>query len=151
MSRTDICFTSTRRSHNLVNDTSYWKDDYHDTGIHKETRGVSESIQCNKIRNRNSNFNLAFYGKSNVITLRKNLDPDWDVKHDCINQFPTLSRAQQMQSMPIAIVGRNASRLNDPKSITNGMGNTNTGQIRLTANQFLASKVPMKQSSGVVF
>jgi len=56
-----------------------------------------------------------------------------------------------MESIPIAVVGKNASRLNDPKSITNGMGNTNTGQIRLTANQFLASKVPMKQSSGVVF
>jgi len=94
---------------------------------------------------------LAFYGKSNVITLRKDLDPDWNMKQDCINQFPILSRAQQMQSIPIAIVGRNASRLNDPKSITNGMGNTNTGQIRLTTNQFLALNVPMKQSSGVVF
>ena len=55
MSRTDSCFKSTRKLHDLVNDTSYWKDDHHDTGIHKETRGLPESIQYAKMRNKNSN------------------------------------------------------------------------------------------------
>jgi len=151
MSRTDSCFKSTRITPDLINDTSYWKDDHHDTGIHKETRGQPDTIQYTKIRNRNSNFNPAFYGKSNVIALRKDLDPDWDVKQDCLNQFPTLTRAQQMESIPIAVVGKNASKLTDPKNINAGLGNMNTSHIRLTANQFLASKVPMKQSSGVVF
>ena len=151
MSRTDSCFKSTRITPDLINDTSYWKDDHHNTGINKETRGQHDSIQYTKIRNRNSNFNPAFYGKSNVIELRKDLDPDWDVKQDCINQFPTLTRAQQMESIPIAVVGKNASKLTDPKNINAGLGNMNTSHIRLTANQFLASKVPMKQSSGMVF
>jgi len=47
-----------------------------------------------------------FMEKSNVIALRKDLDPDWDVKQDCLNQFPTLTRAQQMESIPIAVVGK---------------------------------------------
>jgi len=56
-----------------------------------------------------------------------------------------------MESIPIAVVGRNASKLTDPKNMTAGLGNMNTSHIRLTANQFLASKIPMEQSSGVVF
>jgi len=151
MSRTDSCFKSIRVLHDLVNDTSYWRDDHHDTGIHKETRKEHDTIQYTKIQTRNSNFNPEFYRKSNVIALGKDLDPDWDVKQDCLNQFPTLTRAQQMESMPIAVVGKNASKLTDPKNIRAGLGNMNTSHIRLTANQFLASKIPMKQSSGVVF
>jgi len=56
-----------------------------------------------------------------------------------------------MKSIPIAVVGKNASKLIDPKNISAGLGNMNTSYIRLTANQFLASKIPMKQRSGVVF
>ena len=151
MSRTDSCFKSTRPSYDLANDTAHYYNSHHNTGINKDTRGDPSSIQYTKIRNRNSNFNPAFYGKSNVISLRKDMDPDWEEKKDCMNAYPTLSRAQQMESIPVAIIGRNGARLNDIKSIQHGVGGTDRSHIRLTANEFLASKRPMKQSSGVVF
>ena len=82
--------------------------------------------------------------------VRKDLDPDWDVKQDCHNPYPSMSREEIMNNVPLVRAGRNGTHLTDPKSIMRGMQNTDRRLNKLTPNQYLSSKAPMKQPSGVV-
>ena len=150
MARVDRCFTSTRPTQDFAMDSHYFYKLPHNNYLRRNEPLDHDSIQYTKIRTRNSNFNPAFYGRPMNKIVRKDLDPDWDVKQDCHNPYPSMSREEVMNNVPLVRAGRNGTHLTDPKSIMRGMQNTDKRLNKLTPNQYLSSKAPMKQPSGVV-
>ena len=61
-----------------------------------------------------------------------------------------MTRAEMMQNVPMVFAGKNGSQLNDPKSIQQGTQSMDKRLNKLTPNQYLSTKQPMKQPSGVV-
>jgi hypothetical protein len=149
--RVDNCFKSQRVAFALSNTKSFYEVDNHNTNFPSTTtRLLPSSIQYTSVRTRNSNFTRPFYGKTNTVPLRKDLDPDWDVKQECNNKYPSLSREQQMATIPVVMCWNNGTNMTDPKSVMNGLGNTDRSLNLLTANQFLANKPVMRQPNGII-
>lgn len=147
--RTDRCFQKERNV--LENNTlrHYWYDLPHNNFVKRYEPVPHSSRQYTKIRTKNTNYNPAFYGKPMNVVLRKDLDEDWDVKQDCYNPYPSLSR-EQVDNMPNFTIGRNGTIKTDPKSIETRVGNRDRTGIQISKNQYLSTKTPMKQSSGFV-
>lgn len=150
MARVDRCFKSQRPLQDNAMDYHYWYKLPHDNYLKRNEQLLPSSIQYTKISIKNSDFNKPFYGRKMNQILRKDLDPEWDCKQDCYNPFPAMTRAEMMQNVPMVFAGKNGSQLNDPKSILQGTQSMDKRLNKLTPNQYLNSKQPMKQPSGLV-
>lgn len=148
--RIDRCFTSQRPLQDSAMDNHYWYKLPHNNYLKRNEPLQPSSKQYTAVRTKNSNFNKPFYARKMNEILRKDLDPDWDVKQDCHNPFPAMTRAEMMENVPMVFAGKNGSRLTDPKSIAQGIQAMDRRLNKLTPNQYLQSKQPMKQPSGVV-
>ena len=62
-----------------------------------------------------------------------------------------MSYAEMMNNVPLVSVGRNGSRLTDPKSISQGVASTDRTLNYMTPNNYLAIKQGMRQPSGMVY
>lgn len=151
MARVNDIFTSRERPiQDRAIDTHYWYNLPHNNYLKRNIPLDPASKQYTQIRTNNSNFNKAFYAKSMNQVVRRDLDPDLDVKQDCYNPYPSMSREDMMNSIPLVPVGRNGSRLTDPKSVMQGTQNMDRTLNKLTPNQYLKIKQPMRQPSGHV-
>jgi hypothetical protein len=150
MARVDRCFKSQRPFQDNAMDHHYWYELPHNNYLKRNEQLLPSSVQYTKVRTKNSDFNKPFYGRKMNQILRKDLDPEWDVKQDCYNPFPAMTRAEMMQNVPMVFAGKNGSQLNDPKSIQQGTQSMDKRLTKLTPNQYLSTKQPMKQPSGVV-
>ena len=152
MARVNDIFTSKNR-HLLdkTMDTHYWYNLPHNNYLKRHTPLNPSSLSYTQIRTKNSNFNPAFYAKPMNTILRTDLDEDWDVKQDCHNKYPSMSYAEMMNNVPLVSVGRNGSRLTDPKSISQGVASTDRTLNYMTPNNYLAIKQGMRQPSGMVY
>jgi len=150
MARVDSCFQSQRKYQDNVNDKTYWYDLPKSRDLNFRKQLDYDTIQYTSTRVKNSDFNPAFYGKSNRIALRRDMIEELESKQHPNNPYPSLSLEEQYTMIPRAMCGRNATRLTDPKSINNGMGNMDKRLNKLTAEQLAKSKVPMLQPSGKV-
>jgi hypothetical protein len=62
-----------------------------------------------------------------------------------------MSYAEMMNNVPSVSVGRNGSRLTDPKSISQGVASTDRTLNYMTPNNYLAIKQGMRQPLGMVY
>ena len=143
MARVDSCFKSQRIGTDYLNDRTYWYNLPVNRNMNFKEPVLPSSVQYTSTRIKNSDFNPPFYGKSSLENIRRDLDPDWEVK-----QYTY--RPSNMDSLVLGTCGRVSSRLTDPQSIQTGQGNM-TRQIKLlTPEQFASVKTPMPQPSGKV-
>ena len=147
--RTDTCFKSQRKTLEDQTLRHYWYNLPHNNFVKRYQPLPHSSTQYTKIRTRNTNFNQPFYGNPQNKVLRRDLAEEWDVKQDCYNPYPSLSR-DEMDNLPMFKLVRNASILTDPKSIANNVGNRNRTDIKISKNQYLQNKPQMKQPNGIV-
>ena len=150
MARVDSCFKSQRPLQDFGNDKTYWYDLNKNRDMDFKKRLDFDSIQYTSTRVKNSDFNPAFYGKSNRIALRRDMIEEIESKQHPNNPYPSLSVQEQYSLIPKAMCWRYGSTLSDPKSINNGMGNMDKRLNKLTAEQLAKCKVPMPQPSGKV-
>jgi len=148
--RTDRCFTAQRPRQDMAMDTHYWYKLPHNNYLKRHEMLLPSSVQHTKVRTKNNNFNPAWYAKPMNQVLRKDLDEDWDVKQDCHNPFPSMTREEMMNTMPLVFAGRNGSRLTDPKAISQGIQSMDKRLNKLTPNMYLSAKQPMRQPSGFI-
>lgn len=147
--RTDRCF---RKERNVLEDQTlrhYWYDLPHNNFVKRYEPLPHSSTQYTKIRTKNTNWNPPYYGNPQNTVLRRDLAEEWDVKQDCYNPYPALSRAE-VDNLPIFRIGRNGSILTDPKSIENNVATRNRTDIKISKNQYLQNKPKMKQPNGIV-
>ena len=147
MARVDRCFTTTRPVLEESTLKHYWYDLPHNNFVKRNEPLLPASKQYCNIRTKNDNFNPAINRRNMNEIIRRDLDPDFDVKQDCYNPFPSLSRGE-VDNLPLLSVIRNGNIKTDPKSIMNNVGTTDRTANKISRNQY--KKVPMRQTNGVV-
>ena len=129
--RRDTAFTSLRPQFHLGNSTKYYNNDHKKDYVPKlETRVDPASVQYTKIRNKNSSFNPAHYGRSHLVSLRAEMDKDKFEKQFCRNPYTT-------QSFNLY---RNGDVRKHPDDIMKGLGNMDKSLIISTPDKIAKVK-----------